>query len=219
MAATLSIVIIFIVVVFVVVECSCLFQLFCCGTVSTSSPKRKLVGPFCALRDALMGASSSRAPARALSRASPAGCSPAAKATLTVRARFISNFFSTSSLVHIVLTLCSLRILRYQSFKSFSLSLFFSVALHTANDYEALLALDERNVSKGLSRTQIRMFPSSAAVETLPEPCVICLEEVEKEQVARRLPCLHVFHEACIDEWLSAQRTCPTCKQDMREFL
>jgi len=40
--------------------------------------------------------------------------------------------------------------------------------------------------------------------------CSICLERFVCGQLARSLPCSHVFHAECIDEWLtSSSRACP----------
>jgi len=48
--------------------------------------------------------------------------------------------------------------------------------------------------------------------------CCLCLEAYEPEQPLRTLPCEHVFHQACIDNWFQARsytlRTCPLCKRD-----
>lgn len=41
--------------------------------------------------------------------------------------------------------------------------------------------------------------------------CAICTEEFVKNQLVRVLPCGHLFHQGCIDEWLvKRSRTCPT---------
>ena len=43
------------------------------------------------------------------------------------------------------------------------------------------------------------------------EECVICLQRVSG--AAARLPCAHVFHAACIEEWLrTGGRECPICR-------
>ena len=46
-------------------------------------------------------------------------------------------------------------------------------------------------------------------VMKLPEElrtCSVCLEEVEKGQGVRTLPCLHTFHKACAEEWLKKKK-------------
>ncbi|CAL8102040.1 unnamed protein product [Orchesella dallaii] len=45
--------------------------------------------------------------------------------------------------------------------------------------------------------------------ESKGDECVICLEELEAGQVIARLPCLCVYHKACIDEWFQINRSCP----------
>mmetsp|Transcript_24563 Transcript_24563/g.62659 ORF Transcript_24563/g.62659 Transcript_24563/m.62659 type:complete len:237 (+) Transcript_24563:389-1099(+) len=44
--------------------------------------------------------------------------------------------------------------------------------------------------------------------------CCICLEEVCSGERVRRLPCRHILHSACIDEWLTTSSDlCPECNQ------
>ena len=33
--------------------------------------------------------------------------------------------------------------------------------------------------------------------------------------LAVKLPCSHLFHEACIQSWLEKQHTCPTCRKQL----
>uniref|UniRef100_A0ACD5TFU5 Uncharacterized protein n=1 Tax=Avena sativa TaxID=4498 RepID=A0ACD5TFU5_AVESA len=44
--------------------------------------------------------------------------------------------------------------------------------------------------------------------------CAICLAEFARGEQLRVLPrCSHGFHAHCIDRWLAARPTCPTCRQ------
>lgn len=45
--------------------------------------------------------------------------------------------------------------------------------------------------------------------------CMICMENFVAGEELRSLPCLHRYHRACIDEWLSRSKACPICKQDI----
>jgi len=52
-----------------------------------------------------------------------------------------------------------------------------------------------------------------------PEECPICLEELARGQQSWRLPCLHVFHEACMMHCFKRRRTrieCPLCRADIK---
>ncbi|XP_006654465.2 RING-H2 finger protein ATL72-like [Oryza brachyantha] len=47
-----------------------------------------------------------------------------------------------------------------------------------------------------------------------PSECAICLTEFARGEQLRVLPrCNHGFHPRCIDRWLAARPTCPTCRQ------
>ena len=116
-------------------------------------------------------------------------------------------------------------------------SLAFSDRDFGPDDYEQLLALDERAVAKkGTSRREldthsaITVLPPTRQVvcdltrddaeggapagggEDAPRECAICLELPQGGHCVRRLRCLHAFHVECIDPWLESSRTCPVCK-------
>ena len=42
--------------------------------------------------------------------------------------------------------------------------------------------------------------------------CVICLEDFKNGDNATVLPCIHMFHTPCIQNWLKTQNSCPICK-------
>ncbi|XP_009360987.2 NEP1-interacting protein-like 1 [Pyrus x bretschneideri] len=74
---------------------------------------------------------------------------------------------------------------------------------------------------KGLSQDCIQKLPqstfyssSSNIIDSCSEFCCsICLQELKEGENARELPiCGHMFHLACIDQWLKQQASCPMCR-------
>jgi hypothetical protein len=52
---------------------------------------------------------------------------------------------------------------------------------------------------------------TTSIVKTGNSTCAICTDEFVKNQLVRVLPCGHLFHQNCVDEWLvKRSRTCPT---------
>ncbi|KAK9116836.1 hypothetical protein Sjap_015783 [Stephania japonica] len=45
--------------------------------------------------------------------------------------------------------------------------------------------------------------------------CRVCLENMEIGTEVTRMPCSHIFHPNCIDEWLDRHHVCPLCKYRM----
>uniref|UniRef100_A0A0E0CLP5 RING-type domain-containing protein n=1 Tax=Oryza meridionalis TaxID=40149 RepID=A0A0E0CLP5_9ORYZ len=73
----------------------------------------------------------------------------------------------------------------------------------------------------GVRRKALRAMPTmvySAATRLhAPSPaCAICLADLEPGERVRVLPkCNHGFHVRCVDRWLLARSTCPTCRQPL----
>ena len=108
----------------------------------------------------------------------------------------------------------------------------------TPEDYELLLALHAPANTQTLDIAAIERIPRvvAAAPDARPPPpplptrgasetvraggmCMICMCEIEAGEELRRLPCAcrHVFHRACIDEWLSKSSVaCPIDQEDLR---
>ena len=47
------------------------------------------------------------------------------------------------------------------------------------------------------------------------QECSICMELLEKETV--QLPCEHMYHKECIDQWFSNSNRCPLCNNEGNE--
>lgn len=91
-----------------------------------------------------------------------------------------------------------------------------------AGGYEERLMEVQEMLSRrrGLSNETIqqvaseRWEPPAEGAET-QEQCMVCLSEFTAGEEVRRLPCSHVFHAPCIDEWLRRCTDCPICKANV----
>lgn len=52
---------------------------------------------------------------------------------------------------------------------------------------------------------------SSTLSSNSRQECVICMNEFHQGDRIRYLPCLHVYHDQCIDDWLMRSWSCPLC--------
>lgn len=48
------------------------------------------------------------------------------------------------------------------------------------------------------------------------ESCCVCMGNLEEGEEVRTLPCGHVFHRNCIDQWLKKSSLCPMCRTLLR---
>lgn len=89
-----------------------------------------------------------------------------------------------------------------------------------AGGYEERLIEVQEMLSRrrGLSNETIGQVPkfrwegTSASEQT---QCMICLSDFVHGEEVRQLPCGHVFHAGCIDEWLRRCTDCPICKNNV----
>ncbi|KAJ8343522.1 hypothetical protein SKAU_G00308510 [Synaphobranchus kaupii] len=103
--------------------------------------------------------------------------------------------------------------------------------------YEDLLHLEERlgTVNRGASQGTIERctYPhkyrkrklhgkqeeDEGPEEDTEEKCTICLSILEEGEDVRRLPCMHLFHQLCVDQWLLTNKKCPICRVDIEAQL
>jgi len=51
--------------------------------------------------------------------------------------------------------------------------------------------------------------------EDVLKKCIICMCEFEIKENLKTLPCFHIFHSNCIDEWITNNPNCPMCKTNI----
>ncbi|KAL8599186.1 hypothetical protein ACOMHN_007902 [Nucella lapillus] len=88
------------------------------------------------------------------------------------------------------------------------------------------LALPEEE--RGLTEEEINLLPTrtfssqgqeagdaTRGGEQETEQCQICQLDLEDGDTLRCIPCIHHFHNHCLDEWVKRHATCPSCRQDL----
>ncbi|KAL4384356.1 hypothetical protein GQ457_15G022330 [Hibiscus cannabinus] len=60
--------------------------------------------------------------------------------------------------------------------------------------------------------SSVREMVARVRVEEGDEDCTICLEGFGAGSYAARMPCSHIFHGECIQEWLKRSHYCPLCR-------
>lgn len=49
--------------------------------------------------------------------------------------------------------------------------------------------------------------------------CAICVAEFEVGEMLSYLPCAHIYHKDCIEDWLLRSLTCPSCMEPVDAAL
>ncbi|OIT29064.1 e3 ubiquitin-protein ligase [Nicotiana attenuata] len=74
------------------------------------------------------------------------------------------------------------------------------------------------SLDRGASDEQLSNLPSWKYKEQPKNEnveCCICLAKYGDKEEIRELPCSHIFHLKCVDQWLRIISCCPLCKQEL----
>ncbi|XP_014246215.1 RING finger protein 11 [Cimex lectularius] len=86
-----------------------------------------------------------------------------------------------------------------------------------------------RPVNQLTEEEQIKIAKRIGLIQHLPtgsydgckknRECVICMMEFLVGDNVRYLPCMHIYHVHCIDDWLMRSFTCPSCMEPVDAAL
>ncbi|WOK92575.1 E3 ubiquitin-protein ligase [Canna indica] len=68
-----------------------------------------------------------------------------------------------------------------------------------------------------LSRFRFKEVRQTRDLANENQDCCICLARYSDKEEVRQLPCLHMFHLNCVDQWLKIMSSCPLCKQELEK--
>ncbi|CAN6249784.1 unnamed protein product [Urochloa humidicola] len=89
--------------------------------------------------------------------------------------------------------------------------------------YEELQQLGEAigTESKGLPESVIALLPTSTykirifSRKEKHDECVICCMDYKNRDRLTKLPCGHLYHQACVAKWLQINKVCPVCNKEV----
>jgi len=73
---------------------------------------------------------------------------------------------------------------------------------------------DDVEIHLVMCLTRPRINYNEDILPTTQGECPICLDDMEAGQRIARLPCLCIYHKACIDNWWRVNRVCPEHPDD-----
>ena len=84
-----------------------------------------------------------------------------------------------------------------------------------------LASLHDPVAGRGATKRDLARLPTVPYSENMEllkgeDPCCsVCISDYEKGDKLRVLPCKHLFHVDCVDQWLSVNATCPLCRKSI----
>jgi len=85
----------------------------------------------------------------------------------------------------------------------------------TTRELEDVLSQRRGLFDETLAQIERFTWPPSDRSSVSQQTCMICLNDFSIADDCRRLPCRHVFHGTCVDEWLRRCTNCPICKDNV----
>jgi len=79
-----------------------------------------------------------------------------------------------------------------------------------------LLELMHMERNNSANDSDIAALPTRTLADTTglgeQTKCLICLDDFSDGDEIKTLPCLHIYHQACVERWLHTDNSCPVCK-------
>lgn len=87
---------------------------------------------------------------------------------------------------------------------------------HSSREHEENARVGPPPTSKDvLERLPVVRVTAHDLAQDGNDHCCVCLEAHELGSDALKLPCGHLYHEACAKEWLKQHCTCPNCRYEL----
>lgn len=94
---------------------------------------------------------------------------------------------------------------------------YYIILLHLFINMEECFILDiELSTNLHIHSVQGIIYINIREQELNQDTCAICLEQFTSNSQVKKLPCRHIFHPECVDQWLiRSVGECPVCKRNV----
>lgn len=84
-------------------------------------------------------------------------------------------------------------------------------------EYMRQLTEEFLNPTKPVSKQSLRALPVHFVREEhlSLDPCTICQEAYQLDELIVRLPCKHIFHKDCVFKWFEKENACCLCRFEL----
>ncbi|KAH8269771.1 hypothetical protein KR018_001482 [Drosophila ironensis] len=94
-----------------------------------------------------------------------------------------------------------------------------SISINHPPVHQPLSEEDELKLAKRIGLMQHLPIGTYDGSSKKSRECVICMAEFCVDEAVRFLPCMHIYHVTCIDDWLMRSLTCPSCLEPVDAAL
>eukprot|EP00051_Salpingoeca_urceolata_P016513 m.219818 g.219818 ORF g.219818 m.219818 type:complete len:535 (+) comp18699_c0_seq4:37-1641(+) len=74
---------------------------------------------------------------------------------------------------------------------------------------------EEELAQRAMDKIRTMKLQRCGTNDNFDDVCAVCLDNFQRGDALRTLPCTHQFHPSCIDPWLIEHRSCPLCKHNI----
>nr|CAH7718332.1 unnamed protein product [Callosobruchus chinensis] len=82
------------------------------------------------------------------------------------------------------------------------------------NMFEELNVLNGEKLPPPASRSVVEALPNEKIVEQGLQ-CPVCLKDHVQGELAKKMPCKHLYHDQCLMPWLAKTNSCPLCRHEL----
>ena len=146
--------------------------------------------------------------------------------TIKTYLKFILFFYISEFIIFIILNIyinnnnCNNTKIQYYCFINVILYYFWDIGICSL----IVLKINQNiqhhneNINEILQEFNIITYNTINETDLLNTDCPICLIEFENDDMIHKLPCNHIYHPDCINEWIHINSICPVCRFNLNDI-